>query len=1029
MAEGRKSTGPGGISPEAAALFIGLGLLAFVSVGVWLAGMIGAAIDGVKKPDGNPFVIVLQLINGDYKWPGSATAVLILELVLLVALGVGGWPLVRRIKGKRSRVDRHAELMSKRSEIRKITRDGAQEIANRLGAGTAGPGIFIGRTVRDDLDVFGSWEDMHVDIWGPRSGKALRATTPVLTPYGWVPIKELSRGHRVIGRDGKPTTVTGVYPQGIRPAYRMHFSDGTSIVCDADHLWTVRPKIRNDKKHPEAWRTWTTQQMLDRGLRRASGGAKYYLPIVEPVEFEGVLEPGCPVPSVPVVGKGPNIRPLYQPSPLPVDPYLLGVLIGDGCLTRRSSVKLTTADADELLPLLEPVLPDGIGLKRVAGTPYDWSLTTGRAGGGHNQLLSDLRRLGLMEHSAVTKFIPQAYLLADIHARRLLLAGLLDTDGSIDVTGNIEFSTSSMQLAEDFRFLVQSLGGTVTTTRRETTHQPSYRSFVRLSLDAPVPFRLPRKSHRCEEAWGKRRVDKPVRAITAIEPEGEAEMICISVDAPDGLFVVDEFIVTHNTTSRAVPAILQAPGAVIVTSNKRDIVDATRDPRQGAGPVWVFDPQEVCGEESGWWWNPLSYITDEVKARQLADHFVASQRSENAQTDAFFDAAGTDLLAGMLLAAAVAKRPITQVYSWLADQRNDEPERILRSTPGLELSADSLAGVINAPDKQRAGVYGTAQQTAQFLVNRKVTQWVTPKGPNDPRPQFNPHQFVRDGGTLYSLSKEGTGTAGPLVTALTVAVVEAAEDYAKTCPNGRMPQPLVGVLDEAANVCRWKNLPDLYSHFGSRGIVLMTILQSWAQGMECWGERGMEKLWSAANIRVYGGGVSDANFLERLSKLIGDYDINTGSVSYAKGERSTSQQTQRHHILEVSELASMPPGRAVVFPSGIPATLIKTVPWMAGPYAGQVRASILKHDPGATTSQPQLASGGNPWVTAANPASGAQGDDGRFGPTPSWAQQAPAQQNSWGQPQQAQPQQNQPQQNPWGQQGGQWGGDNQQWGQ
>ena len=167
-------------------------------------------------------------------------------------------------------------------------------------------------------------------------------------------------------------------------------------------------------------------------------------------------------------------------------------------------------------------------------------------------------------------------------------------------------------------------------------------------------------------------------------------------------------------------------------------------------------------------------------------NLVASQRSEGARTDAFFDAAGTDLLAGLLLAAAVAKRPITQVYSWLADQRNDEPERILRSTPGLELSADSLAGVLNAPDKQRAGVYGTAQQTAQFLVNRQVTRWVTPAGPNDRRAQFNPHQFVREGGTLYSLSKEGRGTAGPLVTALTVAVVEAAEGYAKGCPKRSM---------------------------------------------------------------------------------------------------------------------------------------------------------------------------------------------------------------------------------------------------
>ncbi|MEV5960559.1 TraM recognition domain-containing protein [Kribbella sp. NPDC051952] len=585
MAQGKKSTGPGGLSGESILIFVGIGLFAIVVVGVWGALKIAAGINH-SRPVPNPMTALAELVSGKLMWSGAATGVLILELLVLAGLGAGGWLFARRTQQSIGRVDRQASLMSKRSEIFKLTREGAQGIAERLGAGHAGPGIMIGRTVRDNLEVFGSWEDMHVDIWGPRTGK---------------------------------------------------------------------------------------------------------------------------------------------------------------------------------------------------------------------------------------------------------------------------------------------------------------------------------------------------------------------------------------TTSRAVPAILDAPGAVVATSNKRDIVDATRGPRTERGPVWVFDPQEVCEEPNTWWWNPLSYITDETKAREMAEHFVASQRQVNAQTDAFFDAAGTDLLAGLLLAAAVAKRPITQVYTWLADQRNDEPERILRNTPGLQLSADALSGVINAPDKQRAGVYGTAQQSAQFLVNRKVTRWVVPQGANDTRPQFNPHEFVRQGGTLYSLSKEGAGTAGPLVTALTVAVVEAAEQFARGCPMGRMPNPLVGVLDEAANVCRWKNLPDLYSHFGSRGIVLMTILQSWAQGQECWGDHGMEKLWSAANIRVYGGGASDSNFLERLSKLIGDYDIISSSVSYNEGKRGTSRQTQRQNILEVSDLAAMPPGRAVVFPSGIPATMVKTVPWFTRPDAGAVKASLAKYDPGASGAP---AAGGNPWVSA-----------------------------------------------------------------
>jgi type IV secretory pathway TraG/TraD family ATPase VirD4 len=406
---------------------------------------------------------------------------------------------------------------------------------------------------------------------------------------------------------------------------------------------------------------------------------------------------------------------------------------------------------------------------------------------------------------------------------------------------------------------------------------------------------------------------------------------------------------TGKTTSRAVPAILAAPGGVLVTSNKRDVVDATRDVRAAAGPVWVFDPQGISLENPTWWWNPLSYVTDEVKAAKLADHFASGSRDPGAKTDAYFDPAGQDLLAGLLLAAALDQRPITDVYSWLTQPTEDEAVGILRSH-GYTLTADQVRGVINAPEKQRGGIYGTAQQMASCLTNRQVAAWVNPTGEtsaDDRRPQFDPVAFVRDGGTLYSLSKEGRGTAGPLVTALTVAVVEAAEELASGSAGGRLAVPLLGVLDEAANVCRWRELPNLYSHYGSRGIVLMTILQSWSQGVDVWGESGMRKLWSASNIKVYGGGVSEDGFLEQLSKLIGDYDRQSSSVSSGRGGRSVNQQLHRERILGVDDLAAMPKGRAVVLSSGNRPTLIRTQPWMTGPHAEQVRASIAAHDPQA----------------------------------------------------------------------------------
>jgi hypothetical protein len=402
-----------------------------------------------------------------------------------------------------------------------------------------------------------------------------------------------------------------------------------------------------------------------------------------------------------------------------------------------------------------------------------------------------------------------------------------------------------------------------------------------------------------------------------------------------------------KTTTLVIPAILEAPGAVVTTSNKRDTVDATRDPRALLGDVWIFDPQGIALEQPTWWWNPLSYVTDDVKAFRLAEHFASSARADGAVQDAFFEPAGQDLLAGMLLAAALQHRPITQVFTWLSEPTNQEPVDVLR-TYDYELIAADVQGVIMSPEKQRGGVYGTARQMASCLKIRAIDRWVAPIGGNvsgDRRPEFDPVAFVRSTGTLYSLSKEGQGSAGALVTALTAAVVEAAEEYATTQAGGRLAVPMLVVLDEAANVCRWKNLPDLYSHYGSRGIPIMSLFQSWAQGQVVFGREGMRKLWSASNVKLYLGGVSEAEFLRELSELVGDYDKQTASVSWNRGVRSTNHQLRRERILDASELAALPRGRAVMLSSGTPAALIETVPWMTGRHASAVSASIAAHDP------------------------------------------------------------------------------------
>ncbi|MFU8947698.1 type IV secretory system conjugative DNA transfer family protein [Mycetocola zhadangensis] len=179
-------------------------------------------------------------------------------------------------------------------------------------------------------------------------------------------------------------------------------------------------------------------------------------------------------------------------------------------------------------------------------------------------------------------------------------------------------------------------------------------------------------------------------------------------------------------------------------------------------------------------------------------------------------------------------------------------------------------------------------------------------------------------------------------------------------------EPTVGAASTHARIgpCRWHDLPDLYSHYGSRGIVLMTILQSWSQGVQVWGRDGMRKLWSASNIAVYGGGVKEPEFLNELSQMVRDYDKHTMSTSVGRGNRSTSHQVQRERTVDIADLGALPRGRAVVFASGAPATLVETVPWMRGPHADAVRASIKAHDPSARAAA-TVPSAADAWITAA----------------------------------------------------------------
>jgi type IV secretory pathway TraG/TraD family ATPase VirD4 len=404
-----------------------------------------------------------------------------------------------------------------------------------------------------------------------------------------------------------------------------------------------------------------------------------------------------------------------------------------------------------------------------------------------------------------------------------------------------------------------------------------------------------------------------------------------------------------KSTSRVIPAILSAIGPVLATSNKRDVVDATRNVREAIGSsTFVFDPQGVAGERATWFWDPLAWVDHrtegcEMRAARLAGHFADAETGASSDdSDSFFGPEAEDLLAALFLAAAIAGKPITQVWEWVTNSQDIEPITLLREV-GHHFTASGLAMQYNAEQRTKSGIFGYAKKMIRCLQLSNVHPWITPG--NDTRPQFDELEFIERNGTLYCLSLEGRGSAAPLVSALTEAVIDVAMRKASKSSGGRLPIPLLAVLDEAANVVRWKDLPKQYSHFGSRGIVVMTVLQSWAQGARCWGEDGMSALWSAANIKVLGSGVDDMAFLRDRSEAIGEYESISSSMSQSGNSKSYSRSLSSSVTFTAQGLATLPRGRAVVFTSGQPAVLVRTVPWWESKYADAVKESIEYNDP------------------------------------------------------------------------------------
>lgn len=368
---------------------------------------------------------------------------------------------------------------------------------------------------------------LKILAYGPEGvGKAQPLTCEVLTPNGLKPIGDLIVGDLVIGSNGKPCSVTGVFPQGKKQVYRVTMTDGTFTRSCGEHLWATTRPDGGDKP-----KVRTLFQIMDTLHRTVSGDhappsgryPNHRIPLVRPVEFEPAGE--CPL-----------------------HPYLLGALLGDGSLT-GPSITFHKPEQD-VISRLASLLP-GDDAHSMLDSDSGMRIRKPARGAATSHTYQALEKLGLIGSDSLTKFIPAAYLFAPASERLELLRGLCDTDGHVIHSGTrVEFSTSSPRLAADMAFLARSLGGLVTSTIRPTRYTykgtvvsgaDSYRIMLFFG-DGSVPVSSVKNLAKWTGPKGN-----SYRSIESVDPDGEEECVCIRVDAEDSLYVTDDFILTHNT--------------------------------------------------------------------------------------------------------------------------------------------------------------------------------------------------------------------------------------------------------------------------------------------------------------------------------------------------------------------------------------------------------------------------------------------------------------------------------------------------
>ena len=370
-------------------------------------------------------------------------------------------------------------------------------------------------------------------------GKEQPVSEPVLTEFGWLKMGDIKVGTRVFGEDGELHTVTAIYPQGIKDVYEVTFRDGTKTRCGLDHLWTVSTKKQREsmrKNNDYRFKVLTLKEIIkdykteNKNYKRNGHKYKYKynVPINKPINFN-----------------------IYKDSELYIDPYVLGLLLGDGGFT-EDVITFTNSENDLFDELSEWCNNNNLELKFRHFENHKQAniCIKDKNKESNNSLMKYIKELGLHGCDSRNKFIPNKYLYSSIKSRIDLLSGIINTDGSV-INKTIVVSTYSEILANNIAELARSLGFVCRISNYDRTNNKSTKKYSK-EIEYHISiigndYSVLRLSNKHKNRLLKKNA-KYVKSIINIKLIGKEESQCIMVDNPNHLYITNDYIVTHNTT-------------------------------------------------------------------------------------------------------------------------------------------------------------------------------------------------------------------------------------------------------------------------------------------------------------------------------------------------------------------------------------------------------------------------------------------------------------------------------------------------